>query len=175
MTFLLRLYPSAWRRRYGGEVREMLAGRRFSLRIAVDLIAGAIDTWLHPSVTLAAAAAAARPTPEEQTMLSRLLRFDCAGLYGPGVTRADQWKASISVVVMTVVLTIAWWGLHLRLHDDPRMDSLSLMPFVFALFYSMRYTYLKGRPAIVQAVFIGGLTLLVAAVVLAVGWATTTL
>ena len=37
MTWLLRLYPSPWRRRYGGEVAEMLAHRGFSLRIAVDL------------------------------------------------------------------------------------------------------------------------------------------
>jgi hypothetical protein len=34
----------------------------------------------------------------------------------------------------------------------------------------MRYTYLKNRPASVQAVFIGGLTLVLAAIMLAAGW-----
>ena len=45
MTWLLRLYPPLWRRRYAGEVAELLAGRRYPLRSAVDLVAGAIDTW----------------------------------------------------------------------------------------------------------------------------------
>ena len=62
MTWLLRLYPSSWRRRYGDEVAGLLADRGFSFSMAVDLVAGAIDVWLHPSVTLAAAVAADRNT-----------------------------------------------------------------------------------------------------------------
>jgi hypothetical protein len=50
------------------------------------------------------------------------------------------------------------------------MDSLSLMTFIIPLLYSMRYTYLKRRPASVQAVFIGGFTLLMAALFLGAGW-----
>ena len=76
MTWLLRLYPPPWRRRYGGEVAEMLADQRFSLRIAIDLIAGAIDVWLHPSVTLAAAVAAEPHVEEKKTMLQRIARLD---------------------------------------------------------------------------------------------------
>ena len=171
MTWLLRLYPPMWRRRYAAEVAEMLAGRGFSLRIAVDLIAGAIDTWLQPSATLAAAAAASPPAREkEQHMLSKVLRLDCSGLYGPDISKEDHWKSGMAVIVGTLVLTLAWLGLRVRLGDSPLLDSLSIMPFLFSLVYSMRYTYLKGRPASVQAVFIGGMTLLLAVVMLAAGW-----
>ena len=95
MIWLLRLYPAPWRRRYGDELVGMIVDRRFSFRIAVDLIAGAIDVWLHPSVTLAAASAAEPHTDrEEKTMLSRLARLDCPAALGPDVTRADRWKAT---------------------------------------------------------------------------------
>jgi len=170
VTWLLRLYPRVWRQRYAGEVAEMLAGRGFSLRIAVDLIAGAIDTRLHPSETLAAAAAAAQTSPKERTMLSKVLRFDCSAAYGAGVSKADQWKAGVSTIAWTAVVTLAWMGLHVWFHDDPLVDSLSMLPFMFTLIYSTRYTYLKERPGSVQAIFIGGTTLAFGLFLLAVGW-----
>jgi hypothetical protein len=169
VTWLLRLYPSPWRRRYGGEVAEMLAGRGFSLRVAVDLIAGAIDVWLHPSVTLAAAAAADPKREEEKTMLNRIMRLDCGG-YGPNVTRADQWKAAGVSVGGTLVLTLIWMAAHVRIHDKTYVDALSVMAYTIPFLFSMRYTSLKDRPASVQAVFIGGFTLLLTAFMLAVGW-----
>ena len=167
--WLLNLYPAAWRRRYGDEVGDMLADRPISLRIAIDLIAGAIDVWLHPSVTLAAASAAAPSPSEDRHMLTRILRFDCAALAGADITKADHWKSGVTVIVGTAVLTLAWIGLRVRFGNTTAVESLSFMPFIVALMYSMRYTYLKGRSASVQAVFIGGMCLLVAAILLAAG------
>jgi hypothetical protein len=169
MTWLLRLYPSPWRRRYGGEVAEMLAGRGFSLRVAIDLIAGAIDVWLHPSVTLAAATAA-HSKAEDKTMLNRIARLDCSGMFGSDVTKSDQWKATVVTAWGTVVLALIWMAAHIRIGDNAYVDSLSLMMFIIPLLFSMRYTYLKGRPASVQAVFVAGITLILALFFLAAGW-----
>jgi len=47
---LLRLYPSAWRRRYETEIGAVLLERPPSLRDRIDLIRGAVDAWLHPQV-----------------------------------------------------------------------------------------------------------------------------
>lgn len=169
MRILLWLYPAAWRHRYGGEVAQMLEGRAFSLRVTVDLVAGAIDTWLHPSQTLAATHATAPvTTPQERTMLSRVLRFDCATAYG--ASKEDQKRAAMSTIAWTLVVTLAWLAFSIRFPKDPRVESMSMMPFMFAIFYSMRYTWLKDRPGSVQAIFIGGMTLAMAAFFLAVGW-----
>ena len=43
------------------------------------------------------------------------------------------------------------------------------MPFFIGLLLSARYTYLKGRSAAVQAIFIAGGTLLFAAFFIAIG------
>lgn len=169
MTWLLRLYPPRWRRRYGAEVGEMLAGRGFSFAVAVDLIAGAIDVRLHPAATMAAATAAAS-TEEDKTMLSRIARLDCAGALGPDVTKADERKAAVWMIAGTLVLTLVWMGVHARIGDNDYVDSLSSMAFFVPLLYSMRYTYLKNRPGSVQAVFIGGLSLAVLAIMLAAAW-----
>jgi hypothetical protein len=40
---LLRLYPRAWRERYGAEMEEVLARQTLSLRTLADVVAGAID------------------------------------------------------------------------------------------------------------------------------------
>jgi hypothetical protein len=165
--WLLTLYPRAWRRRYGDEVAEMLAGRALSFRTSVDLVAGAIDVWLHPAATLAAARAA-QPTEEEKTMLNRIARLDCA--LSPDVSSADQRKALVVMLGGTVILTFAWMLARVRLGNNSYMDSLSVLAFLIPFLFSMRYTQLKGRPRAVQAVFIAGFSLLLTAFMLAAGW-----
>ena len=53
---LLRLYPAAWRARYGDEFLELLADRPPRLRDRLDIVAGALDARLHPQVGQAAPA-----------------------------------------------------------------------------------------------------------------------
>ena len=48
MKWLLRLYPQAWRQRYGEEVAALLVSEPQTLRVALDLVAGAIDSWINP-------------------------------------------------------------------------------------------------------------------------------
>lgn len=48
MRRLLRLYPAAWRSRYGEEMEALLEERRPDPREWLDLIRGAADAWVHP-------------------------------------------------------------------------------------------------------------------------------
>jgi hypothetical protein len=49
---LVRLYPSAWRERYGEEFRAVLAEERFSAWSVLDVVLGAVDARLHPERVL---------------------------------------------------------------------------------------------------------------------------
>lgn len=49
VSALLRLYPAAWRERYGDEVANLLAGRPLSLRDGLDLVRGAFDAHCNLS------------------------------------------------------------------------------------------------------------------------------
>ncbi|MFI7700034.1 hypothetical protein [Nonomuraea sp. NPDC049480] len=44
---VLKLYPKAWRERYGEEVGDLIASRPVRPRTVLDLIRGAGDAWLH--------------------------------------------------------------------------------------------------------------------------------
>jgi hypothetical protein len=48
MSVLLKLYPRAWRARYGDEMASLLGERPHANRDRVDLVRGALDAWLHP-------------------------------------------------------------------------------------------------------------------------------
>ena len=50
MSRLLRLYPAAWRERYGAELQDLLLERPPTTRDQVDLARGALDARLHPQV-----------------------------------------------------------------------------------------------------------------------------
>lgn len=48
MSLLLLLYPRDWRRRYGREMRALLAQTRLGPREVLDLVRGALDAHLNP-------------------------------------------------------------------------------------------------------------------------------
>ena len=50
MSAILRLYPRAWRERYGDELAALLEEHPASLADQLDLIRGALDARLHPQV-----------------------------------------------------------------------------------------------------------------------------
>jgi hypothetical protein len=60
VTWLLWLYPPAWRRRYGGELADLIATQPASFGTAIDLVAAAIDAWINPQSSTAAAAGDAK-------------------------------------------------------------------------------------------------------------------
>jgi hypothetical protein len=85
VTWLIRLYPPAWRRRYGRELAELLAAQPASFRTAVDLVAGAVDAWLNPQSSTVANARGA------EAMVPKMLKLRSAG-YGANVATADDIK-----------------------------------------------------------------------------------
>ncbi len=110
MTWLLRLYPPAWRRRYGPEVRAMLAEEPRSLRLGLDLIAGAVDARIHPQWT--------PPATTE-------------GEDNPGPFRRLAWMLGISLVSVLIGLFLtSTFG------DSVYTDALFSSAFFIALLVS---------------------------------------
>ena len=100
VTWLIRLYPPAWRRRYGRELAELLAAQPMSFRTAVDLVAGAVDAWLNPQSSTAVTTTDAKGAG---AMLPKMLQLRSGG-YGPDVTVADSLKAAAVTIGGTLAL-----------------------------------------------------------------------
>ena len=166
MTWLLWLYPPAWRRRYGGELAELISTQPASFGNAIDLVAAAIDAWLNPQSSTAAAAGDAKGAG---AMDFRTLQLKCAG-YGPNATSADAWKAAAVMIFGTLALVLPALWVQARFGSNLYLDSLMLNSWMLAFLFSLRYTSLKGRTGLVQAVFIIGIAAIVMAITLGAAW-----
>jgi hypothetical protein len=82
VTWLIKLYPPSWQRRYGREMAELIASQPASFGMAIDLVAAAIDAWLNPQSSSAAIAADAKGAG---AMVPKMLQLKCAG-EGPEIT-----------------------------------------------------------------------------------------
>ena len=166
MTWLLALYPPSWRRRYGDELRALIGSQPFSLHATIDLIAGAIDAWLEPQ-NIHVAPVAARG--EGVTMIGTMMRLGCAG---ERPTKEDAWKALAVNLGGTLVLTALWMWILTRIPLEHRIyfHSFSAMAFLIPMLFSLRYTSLKGRSVRTQAIFIGGMVVILTLILGTAGW-----
>ena len=58
---LIRLYPRAWRHRYGAEFLEMIGSDALHAQQVIDIAMGAVDAWLSADVRRSAASPSPAP------------------------------------------------------------------------------------------------------------------
>ena len=167
MTWLLKLYPPRWRRRYGEEFLALIAPQPFSFGTVFDIIGGAIDAWTQPQSHLAARAAA---QPEgDAIMLAKVMRLRCAG-YGEKATTVDALKgAGVVLGGTTLSVLVATW-LRRQSVDPVYTQALMTNGWLLAFIASMPYTTLKGWPGRTQAIFMGVLSAVIVLIALGAGW-----
>jgi len=132
---LLRLYPRAWRRRYGAEMQDLLASERLSLRTLTDLLAGAIDARLNPQL-LKAADQSAPSLGGTQIMKATICN-------PAGISRQDQWRSAAWMVGGSLLLTVAGVLLKLQVGPNSFSEGLIYSAFPASLMLSSECTYLK--------------------------------
>ena len=134
MTWLIRLYPPAWRRRYGRELAELLAAQPASFRTAVDLVAGAVDAWLNPQLSTAVTAASAKGAG---AMVPKMLKLRSAGHAANVATADDIKKVWLPGAASCLLFFGFYWVLIWLPFDKTRFQFLAIpylvLPFVGAL------------------------------------------
>ncbi len=149
-SILVRLYPAAWRRRYGEEMRDLLAQKTPSVRTVVDLIAGAIDARLNPQT------AASAPVNEGEAM-TRV--FAC---HPTTVSRQDAWRSAALMIGGSIVFTVAAMLLEVRMGENALSEGLIYAAFPASLMLSSECTYFKRYSGAARAVMsVGGALLIV--------------
>jgi len=173
LTWLLKLYPPRWRRRYGQELEELIARQPFSIRGAADLIAGAIDAWLNPRLIAAAAAAPGTMDTKGDVpmvlMIAKTMQLKCAG-YGPEIGAIDKTKSTAVMLGGTLVLALLYLWSVWQFGKNAWLLALSPMAYFLPMLISLRWTALKGRSTRTQAIFIGGFSIGLTAFFLLVEW-----
>jgi len=148
---LLRLYPKAWRARYGAEFAAVLDMQPVSLGLVMDVIAGALDARLSPQVHTTSMPAMDRG----ETMMTESLMARCRD-GGPALSTRDGLFAGVGMLVASVVGATAYIWLSYRFHHIPAVDAVGYTIFPAITLVYAQLAYLRRRPALTQALLVGG-------------------
>jgi hypothetical protein len=159
---LLRLYPRAWRARYGEEFLAAFDGEPLGVQDVIDIVSGAIDAWLSADVRQTTMASRVAPTGGGSMTLKGV--FACERK-ASGVTPRDGVIGAGVMLGMTLLFKVlstmaARNGLPVA---SDFFVSLSI-PASFTL--SMPFWLMKGQPWKAQLAIVGGTFLILVGITL---------
>ena len=157
---LLRLYPRAWRERFGEEFIETAGPGALAFQQVVDIVSGAIDAWLSADVRRASRHRLAPNGGGSMTLKSMAM---CGRRNAP-YTKRDALIGAGVMLGSTLLLTTAGMFAHRNGWRETGQVLMSLS-FTVSLTISMPFWLMKGQPWRAQVAIVGG-TL---AILLAIG------
>jgi hypothetical protein len=148
---LLRLYPRAWRDRYGEEFLATVGEESLRLQQVIDIVSGAIDAWLSADVRNAVRLTSTAPNRGGGTMSIKTMI--CGQAYTRYTTRDAMIGAAITLGG-TFILALSsnaaksegWTVLG---------ETLAGLGFLGPLTLSMPFWIMKGQPRTAQAATVG--------------------
>lgn len=153
---LLRLYPRAWRDRYGEEFLEVAGTERLQLQQIIDIISGAIDAWLSADVRDATRA------PAHTTGGTTMMKTVSICTQARYTTRDGLIGAA---VMLLGSLLFTFLGAALRRNGlEATGAALVNSGFLISMMLSTPLWLLKGQPRTAQVVIVGGTSALVLAI-----------
>jgi hypothetical protein len=151
---LLRLYPRAWRDRYGEEFLATVGSGRLRMQQVIDIVSGAIDAWLSADVRDATRAGVS-PEGGATTMRKLMVCEPTA----PRYTTRDGLIGAGVMLLGTVVSCVL--GILARRNGWTVTGEVLLgSGFMVSLTLSMPFWVMKGQPWKAQLVIIGGTVVL---------------
>jgi hypothetical protein len=155
---LVRLYPRAWRERYGDEFLAIVQSGPLNVQQIVDIVSGAIDAWLSADVQQATGPF--RPASHGgRSMLKSLMCEQSKLRYTP----RDSLIGASVMIGATLAFTLL--GTAALSRGWPTVgEFLMQVAFFAALALSLPFWLTKGQPWKAQAAIVGAsLSLLMAA------------
>ena len=156
---LLRLYPRAWRERYGEEFLATVGPEALGPQQVIDLVSGAIDAWLSADVRRATTPASVARTGGGLMNVKALIACDRKQAR---YTKRDALIGAGVMVGATLILTTLG-TIATRRGWPATGETLLNLSFSAALMLSMPFWLMKGQPWKAQGVIMGVMVLLITA------------
>lgn len=148
---LTRLYPRAWRERYGDEFLATTGPGTLSTQQVVDIVSGAIDAWLSADVRsatrAATAAAAGGTTMNVRAMICRTSNAR--------YTTRDSLIGAAVMIALTAIFALTGNAVA-RGGWTVTGEMLKTLSFSVPFSLSMPFWLMKGQPWKAQVVILGG-------------------
>jgi len=149
---LLRLYPRAWRERYGDEFAGFVGDRPLSLQQVVDIAGGALDAWTSRSVRASVRGSVAGNSTGGATMV-QALKLRCASRTAPYSTKDALVGAGVVIGVTFVMLAL---GIAANRSGHPGLgETLKGLAFPASMLLSMPFYLTKSLSWRAQAILLG--------------------
>lgn len=157
---LLRLYPRAWRERYGEEFLATVGPEALSLQRVIDIVSGAIDAWLSADVRRATKA---RPvTPSGGRPMTPKPMMICESTKARYTTRDGLIGAGVMIAATLLFLIV---GIAARREGwQATGEVLKALAFPASMTLSMPFWLMKGQPWKAQVVIVGGTLVMLVAI-----------
>ncbi len=147
MSWLLKLYPREWRRRYGAEIEEVVASQRKSLQLFIDLLGGAVDAHLKPQAFARRLEAASDDQHGGSDMVARLTGCGTT----PSMSRKDaSLAAGLTIGSALLISAIMLIGRH------PVTEAIGVVMLPGVLGVGMQSIKLRGHSVPANVVLLAG-------------------
>lgn len=113
---LVRLYPRAWRERYGEEFAELVASQKLGPRMWLDIVFGALDARLAPQPQVAA--------PAKGAAGGRIMQALRSGCAAPAASRAEQIRLALWIAAVIVGIALFYVWLKRTVGDNVWIEAL---------------------------------------------------
>ena len=151
-TWLLRLYPRAWRERYGEEFLATVGDGPVRLQQVIDIVAGAIDARLSADVRRTTMASRVAPTGGGSMWLKSLMACEQQQMR---YTRRDSLLGAGVMAGASLFLVVL--GTTARRGGFPVAGEVLIdVAFPVSLMLSMPFWMMKGQPRKAQIAIVGG-------------------
>ena len=154
---LVALYPRGWRDRYGDEFTHVLREQALTLRLALDVIGGAIDARLSSA-----------RSERGMMMTAKLLKRCATG--GTAVSTADAWRGAWVMIGVALVLTGSLGVADAVFGRNDYVKAFAAMSFPALMFVMMAAMYLKDATRLAQTVIAGGVVTFFTAIAVLSVW-----
>jgi len=144
---LLKLYPRAWRDRYGDEFLAMFGDAPLRVPQTLNIISGALDARFSSDVRASAAGSTFSTTGG--TTVIETLKKSCATKM-PSLTTRDHFIGAGIIVFGSILLSFV--GIAFRRNGfDSTGEFFKSLAFPGSLILSSHATYMKNYPWKIQA------------------------
>jgi hypothetical protein len=147
MKWMVKLYPAAWRERYGEEFATVLEKQPTSLGLLMDVLGGAVDARLHPQPAMAQTS---KTNGDEMTSAM----FQRCMVGGPKLSTREQKAASMAMIASALVMAVLYIVLRKIYHAAPAVEAVGYASFpAMSLIYAQA-AYLRKRPWFTQVLIV---------------------
>ena len=157
MIWLVRLYPAAWRQRYGEEFASILATQPMTTALFLDVLSGALDARLHPQLWAKSSPNTSELT-EGDSMTIAMMKRCLVG--GPSSSRQDRKSARTATIIASLATALIYLALTKVYRDAPAVQAFGLASYPAVVLFYEQMARLRQRPLLTRYLLVSGMVLL---------------